>query len=97
MIRSRLITVLSAMLMAATFAWTKEKTLVNAEPELAGSVTAILPFHFGSSRSAQVFGPSSACTSLVFCRTTIRCTLVPIQRSCGSRNSAATASLFFAA
>src|ERR1051326_7760520 len=34
--------------------------LVKAEPELAGSVTATFSFHFGSSRSAQVFGPASA-------------------------------------
>src|SRR5688572_31915431 len=32
-------------------------TVEYAEPELAGSVKAILPFHFGSSRSAQVLGP----------------------------------------
>src|SRR5712691_5766039 len=39
--------------------------LVKAEPELAGSVKAILPFHRGSMRSAHVFGPASGGMSLV--------------------------------
>src|SRR6185437_3680146 len=67
--------------------------LVKAEPELAGSVNAILPFHFGSRRSAQDLGPSPAERILVFCRMTSKCTFVPIQRSSGSRNSAGVAPL----
>src|SRR5262245_3849944 len=55
-------------------------TVEYAEPELAGSVKATLPFHLGSRRSAQLLGPWSSGSTLVFCRITSRCRLLPIQR-----------------
>src|SRR5262249_40025264 len=65
---------------------TSNVMLEYAEPELAGSVKARLPFHLGAVKSSQLLGPSASGTDLVFCSTTSRCRLVPIQRSCGSRN-----------
>ena len=68
-------------------------TLEYADPEFAGSVKAMLPLNFGVVSSSQVFGPCASGIDFVFCRTTSRCRFVPIQRSCGSRNSAGIAFL----
>src|SRR3982750_3272915 len=59
-------------------------TVVYAEPELAGSVKAILPLYFGFRRSSHVLGPSLAGSTLVFCVITSTCRLLPIHRLLGS-------------